>query len=196
MGMIVRRLVFGCTLLLAAERLQALDLTPESSERILEGVHIPLVLFHDSDTSYTYQPPNNWRSSGGGTAITFFPVEQAEALMKLQVIKHAPGTHAIADIPSEDFVKWSRSRLPANAEDIKVVSENPNVFALAGKPARELVFSYKAGGQRFQTSVAALDWNERELFTAVVTALSTDFPTVYSAANGSLFSWTKRENGS
>jgi len=187
----------GCTLLLtAATRLQALDLTPETSERILEGVHIPLVLFHDSDKSFTYQPPANWRSSGGGTSVTFYPAEPAEASMKLRVIKHTAGAPAIANVSSEDLAKWSRSQLPANAEDLKVVSEGPNAFAIYGKSARELVFSYKVGGQRFQASVGVLDWNEREQFVAIVTAHGPDFSIVYSTAIGSLGSWTKRESGS
>lgn len=196
MGMTGHRLALGCILLFATARLQALDLTPETSERILEGVHIPVVLFHDSDKIYAFQPPTGWHSSGGETNLTYFPAERADASMKLCVIKHAPGAPAIANIPSPDLIKWSQSRLPADAEDIQVLAENPNVFALEGKSARELVFSYKAGGQRFQTSVALLDWSEREQFAAIITARAADFQIVYSAANGSLFSWTKRTTGS
>jgi hypothetical protein len=187
------KLLLAFSLLLGAAPLRALDLTPEQSERILEGVHIPILLFHDPAGDFAYQPPDKWHYSGGGAVITFYPAEVSNASMKICVAKHARGTAEIATVPSADLAKWSQSYLPADAEDLKQLAENPNPFMLNGKGSRELIFSYKASGQRLQTSVAVLDWTDREHVVVVVTARSSDFLAVHSDANGSLFSWTLRE---
>ena len=90
--------------------------------------------------------------------------------------------------------KWCQQNyVPADAQEVKLTDENPSPFMLNGKPSREFVFTYKATGKQFQTSVALLDWSEREHFTVVVTARAADFKNVHGTGVASLFSWSLRK---
>ena len=91
------------------------------------------------------------------------------------------------------MVKWSQNYLGADAQEVKLLDENPSPFMLSGKPSREFVFAYKSSGQRFQTSVAVLDWTEREHLAVVITAPAQNFKDVHDAGTSSLFSWSLRK---
>ncbi|MDR3403005.1 MAG: hypothetical protein P4L99_10960 [Chthoniobacter sp.] len=186
------RLAVAAALLLVAP-LRALDFTPVETWRALEGVRIPVLMFADPTGKIRYQPPGNWNFSGGGPTFALYPPDSSGAFMKLLVLGHAPGVPEITSLPSEDLVKWSQNYLAADAQDVKLLIENPSPFMLNGKPSREFVFEYISGGQRFQTSVAVLDWNEREHLAVVITALGTDFKAVHDTGTSSLFSWSLRK---
>ncbi|MEP6669917.1 MAG: hypothetical protein ABJF10_12235 [Chthoniobacter sp.] len=172
---------------------RALDFTPQETWRALEGVRVPVLMFSDPTGKIRYQPPGNWNFSGSGPTLALYPPDSTGAFMKLLVLGHAPGMAEITALPADDLVKWCQNYLAADAQDVKLVIENPSPFLLNGKPCREFVFEYKSAGQRFQTSVAVLDWNEREHLAVVITALSTDFKTVHDAGTSSLFSWSLRK---
>jgi len=186
------RLTLATTFLLAAP-VKALDFTPTETWRALEGVRIPVLMFSDPTGKIRYQPPGNWNFSGSGPTLALYPPNGNGAFMKVMVLAHAPGLPEITTISSEDLTKWSRNYLAADAQDVKLLIENPSPFLLNGKPSREFVFEYVTGGQRFQTSVAVLDWNEREHLAVVITALGGDFKAVHDTGTSSLFSWSLRK---
>ena len=64
---------------------------------------------------------------------------------------------------------------------------------LDGKPSREFVFEYKSSGQRYQTSVAVLDWNDHEHLIVIITALDSDFKEIHDLGTSSLFHWNMRK---
>jgi len=51
----------------------ALDLTPITSYRELEGVRIPVISFEDGLRKVNWQPPDNWQLSGGGQQLNLYP---------------------------------------------------------------------------------------------------------------------------
>jgi hypothetical protein len=187
-SLILFRAIVAIAFLMAAP-LRALDLTPHEGQRILEGVRIPLVTFTDPVGRIIYQPPVKWNCNGGGTTFELSPPEISGASMKLLVVKHAPGAPATSDFSSPDLVKWAQRFLASDAAEVKLLSENPNPFMLSRKPTREFVFDYKSSAQRVQTSVAVLDWSEREYLVVIITALSSDFTSVHDTGTGSMFSW-------
>ncbi|HSI12801.1 MAG TPA: hypothetical protein VK961_12200 [Chthoniobacter sp.] len=172
---------------------RALDFTPQETWRPLEGVRIPVLMFSDTIGKIRYQPPGNWNFSGGGPTFTLYPPDFNGAVMKLLVLAHAPGIPEITSYPSEDLAKWCQRQLASDAQEVKLLQENPSPFMLTGKPCREFVFEYLSGGRRFQTSVAVLDWNEKEHLAVVITALNQDFKAVHDTGNSSLFSWSVRK---
>ena len=115
--------------------------------------------------------------------------------MKFACLPHAGGMPQIAALPAADLTKWCQQNyVPGDAQEVKLVSENPSPFMLNGRPSREFVFSYKATGKDFQTSVALLDWSDREHLAVVITARTADFKTVHNAGTSSLFSWSLRKS--
>ena len=164
---------------------KALDLTPAQTFRDLEGVKIPIVLFTDEGKKIAFQPPQQWTVSGGGNAVTFYPVVLPGAVMQLRVCARKPSKAG----ETEDLEKWCRSQLPPDAAEPALEGEAANVFTLGTLPSHEFTFSYGAQGRRFTTSVAIVDWNERERFAVVVTAPTPDFAATHGTAMRSMFSW-------
>ena len=180
-------------ILLSISPSHALDFTPQETWRGLEGIRIPVVMFSDPAGRIRYQPPGDWNYSGSGTVFTLYPPKLNGAIMKMLVLGHAPGTPEIPAIPSADLAKWCQNYLASDAQEVKLLQENPSPFLLGGKESREFVFEYLSGGQRYQTSVAVLDWNEKEHLAIVITALAPDFKSVHDTGNSSLFSWSLRK---
>ena len=164
---------------------KALDLTPAQAFRDLEGVKIPIVLFTDEGKKIAFQPPPKWSVSGGGPAVSFYPAELPGAVMQLRVRTRQPPK----DGETEDLEKWCRSQLPLDAAEPALEGEAANVFTLGTLPSHEFTFTYAAQGRRFTTSVAIVDWNERERFAVVVTAPTPDFAATHGTAMRSMFSW-------
>jgi hypothetical protein len=177
----------------ASTPLEALDFNPQETWRALEGIRIPIVMFSDPTGKIRYQPPGDWNFSGGGSTFSLYPPKLNGAVMKLLVLGHAPGTPEITAFPAADLAKWCRNYLATDAQEVKLLQENPSPFMLSGKQCREFIFEYLSSGQRFQTSVAVLDWNEKEHLAVVITALAQDFKAVHDTGNSSLFSWSLRK---
>jgi len=187
------RFALASGLLLAAP-LRALDFTPQETWRLLEGVRIPVLMFSDPAGKIRYQPPGGWNYSGEGATFALYPPKATGAFMKILLLGHPPGMLEITAMPSADLVKWSQTYLAADANDVKLLAENPSPFMLSRKPSREFVFDYKSSGRRYQTSVAVLDWSDHEHLAVVITALATDFKTVHDNGTSSMFSWSLRKS--
>jgi hypothetical protein len=160
---------------------------------MLEGVRLPVVMFSDPLGKIRYQPPGGWNYSGGGPIFNLYPPKSNGAFMKMQVLAHAKGAPEVGDIPSDDLKKWCQHYIADDAQETKLVAENPSPFMLDGKPSREFVFDYKSSGQHFQTSVAVLDWNDHEHLVVVITCLDADFKGIHDIGTASLFSWNLRK---
>jgi len=186
-------LLAGLSLFPAAAPALALDFTAQETWRQLEGVRIPILMFSDPTGRIRYQPPGGWDYSGGGPTFALYPAKTNGAFMKFFVLGHATGIPEIAAFSSDDLEKWCHNYLATDATEVQLVVENPSPFMLSGKPSREFIFEYKSAGQRFKTSVAVLDWNEREHLAVVITALGADFNVVHDAGTSSLFSWSLRK---
>lgn len=182
----MKRRCLPLILALAPFAARALDLTPASAVRDLEGFKIPIVLFSDAGKKIAFQPPAHWTLSGGGAALGIYPADIPDAVFQLRVFPIKPLGPGV----TEDLEKWCRALLPQDAGEPKLESENENVFTLGNLPSREFTYSYAARGRRFTTSVAITDWNARERLAVIVTARAADFPATHQAAMRSMFSWT------
>jgi len=172
---------------------RALDFTPQETWRALEGVRITVLLFSDPKGRIRYQPPGNWNVSGSGPTLALYPPNVTGAYMKMFVLGHAAGIPEIAAFSSDDLARWCRHYLATDAQEVKLLDENPSPFMLDGKPSREFIFDYKSSGQHYQTSVAVMDWTDREHLTVVITARVQDFKAIHDAGISSLFSWSLRK---
>ena len=165
---------------------KALDLTPAVSFRDLEGLKIPIVLFTDAGKKISFQPPVKWNVSGGGATLSLYPPELPDAVMQLVVRPRKPLDPGAA----EDLEKWCLAQLPQDATGPVREGEAANIFTLGTLPSREFTFSYAAQGRRFTTTVAFVDWNERERLAVIVTARTADHRPIYETAMRSMFSWS------
>ncbi len=164
---------------------KALDLTPVSSFRELEGFRIPILLFSDAGKKISFQPPHEWKVSGGGDALSLYPTGEPDAVMQLRVRAVKPLAAGVA----EDVEKWCRAQLPQDAAEPTLEGEVANIFNLGALPSRQFTYSYAAQGRRFTTSVSVVDWNARERLAVIVTARTAEFAATHEAAMRSMFSW-------
>lgn len=173
-------------MLLCPSALFALDLTPASGFRELEGFRIPIVRFTDGTRKVVYQPPAGWHLSGGGESLSLLPPDRQEAAVQLRTVRRPPPESGTA---SEDFDTWAHSQLPPSATSIKKLGEAEGQFTIAAQPSRARTFSYSLVGRRFFASVAAVDLSSTERLTVVMTAREPDFKAMQDEAVASFFSW-------
>ena len=145
----------------------ALDLTPIENWREQEGVRISTLIFNDPTGKVRYQPPADWRISGGPDLLSLYPSQQ-EAFMQLRIFGRKPQPANATG--AEDLAKWTLTFLPQDATTVEMSEERPSPFTLSGRPSREFIYTYTSGGRRFQTGVAVCDLDERERLLVIVTA--------------------------
>lgn len=177
-----------CTGLVLASQglLHALDLTPTQSFRELEGIKIPIVRFSDGSRKVTYQPPTQWRVSGGGDRVQIIPSGFQRALFQLRVCERPE----IPEGQEEDLGKWTLNFLPEGAEEVVPKGETAGQFTLGAVPSNERTYSYNLGGRANLASVAWVDVGEKERLVVLVIAGEKDFKAVHEEAISSLFSWS------
>jgi hypothetical protein len=186
----MKRLAALLLLALLPATASALDLTPVSSFREMEGFKIPILLFSDAGKKIMFQPPTKWVVSGGGATLSLYPAEPPDAVMQMRV-------RAIKPMPEglkEDLEKWCRAQLPQDAAQPTVEGEAENVFMLGELGSHQFTYSYAAQGRRFTTSVTIVDWSPTERLAVIVTARTPNFAAVQSTAMRSMFSWSVKEN--
>ncbi len=165
----------------------ALDLTPNPSFRELEGIKIPTVNFADGASKVTWQPPTDWRLSGGGNHLTLYPTQQIQAAVDLKVVDRKV---AQVSVDPAEVAKWIVNFLPRDATEVTLGEEVTNPFMLRSAPCREIPVSYLSQNRRLSTSVSIVDLDERQSLMLVVTARQDDFATVRRQAIQSMFLWS------
>lgn len=179
------RCLFVATLSFGTLPAPALDLTPADGFRDLEGFRIPVIFFADGADQVSYQPPANWKLSGGGEVLNLFAESDAEMRMQLRISVNPPHD---PNAP-EDADKWCRQFLPRDATEVILNGEAISPFTLRALPSREFTYSYVAQARRFTTSVAVVNLTANKRFVLIVTARPLNFKTAHEAATQSMFSF-------
>src|SRR6478609_8533900 len=62
----------------------AIDLTPTTAERVLDGIKFQQLIFRDGEHSITYEPPHGWNYSGDASQLKLTPpsVSQAQGVIE------------------------------------------------------------------------------------------------------------------
>lgn len=167
----------------------ALDLTPITSYRELEGVRIPVISFEDGPRKVNWQPPDNWQLSGGGQQLNLYPEKTPLAAVQLKLIGHEAAQAPDRTAAGKDFLKWAMSFVPGDATGLTFEHETPNPFLLGGKHSREFTFNYVSAAKKCSTSVALVDLDARQSLALVITACAEDFEGIYNAGTTSMFRW-------
>lgn len=168
----------------------SIDLTPVPSERVLAGIKFPKLNFREDGRLITYEPPRNWRYTGGGQRLRLTPPELAQAHGEIdQIPLREPQEF------NEETLKAIRENtlaaLPQGNQHPEIVSEAVNAFAVNGHGTYELTVSYEAYGEKFMTAVVYVNMPTTQLRFRTV-ARAADFEKVHEAFRISIFSWQWR----
>jgi hypothetical protein len=183
------RIALICSACLTLRAALALDLTPLSAFKELEGMKIPVVQFTEARGKVNYQPPGNWRPIGRGKSIMLVPPDGDQSLVKFIAIDKKPPAAPDANAVPDDLKTWAMQFIPQGSKDIAFVQEIPSPYSLEGQPSREFIFTYVLNGSMETISVSVSDLNDTERLVVIVATRTKDFETIRHQTISSLFSW-------
>jgi hypothetical protein len=166
---------------------RALDLTPISAKKDLEGVQIPIVEFKDHGRTARYRPPLDWEYSGSAKRLSLFPANAPQASVEV-TLAAVPDESMFSEKGIESLRNEVLSGLPRGSEDLRIVGENRNTVILERNESYEIVAEYKLSASRFKRSVIFLNLpGEQVRFQ--ITAPPKDFDAVREEFRASMYSW-------
>jgi hypothetical protein len=165
----------------------AVDFTPVTGERVLDGIKFKQLVFQQGARKITYEQPQGWSYSGSSSRITFTPpqISQAEACIEQSPLP-APANF------DEPTIKLLQERVlalvPPNSVNVNIVSTEKNPLLVNQHETLEITVSYENAGLAYTRSVLFLNLPDTQL-RFCVSARKTDFDKVHKAFRGSIFSW-------
>jgi hypothetical protein len=165
-----------------------LDLSPQLEPYELDGVKMSQLTFHaDMNDRATYQPPHEWKCSGGKDQLDLQPPALVQVTAKVTKLPPAP---AIAFDPEgrRHLIETIIGSLPAGSEQVKVESEELNPLQISGKQTYLIEMSYTFYGERFASYALFLD-RKPEPLCFRLSCRESNYQTLRQAFQKSLFSW-------
>ena len=176
------------SLALAATSVDAsIDFTPDTGERVLDGIKFPQLIFQEGSRKITYEQPRGWTYSADSSRITFTPTNfsQAETAMEQSPLEKPQNF-------DEETMKALQEKVLTGAgpasQNIAIVSTEKNPVLLNGHETFEVIIGYQVSGVAFQRSVLFLNFPDMQLRFRV-TARKQDFEKVHKAFRSSLTSF-------
>ncbi len=195
MKAIFRFLAFGFVASLSAGSLHALELTPRYGFRDLEGVKIPVIYFDDGERRVQWQPPANWKISGGESSLLLTVPEQTNTGMELRIIPRKAAEAPDGKVDPQAASEWIKPFLPAVAQKQAFVQEIPSPFLLEGLSSRELTFTYTYLARDFTTSIALVNLDTEHSLAVIIYAPIKEFDRVHEEGTKSMFRWIILKSG-
>lgn len=169
----------------------AIDFTPTTGERKLEGSVFKQLIFHEEGHAIAYEQPRGWTYSGGGGSIAFAPpgLAQAKAEIQQTPLSGAQKFDAATIKTLQDQVLAS---LPKEAQQPAIIGEENSPIMINGQPTYEVTIGYTLFGQEYQVSVLFVNLPDTQLRFRVA-ARKQDFEKVHRLFRGSLCSlqWSR-----
>ena len=165
----------------------AIDFTPTPSERVLEGIKFPQLIFREEGREIVYGYPRGWTYSGSSSRIKFTPpgLTQAQAEIEQSPL---PEPQTFDEPTTKALQQRVLASVPKGSENITVVSEQKNPVMVNGHETYEVTVGYKFYGQEFQLSVLYLNLPGNQLRFRVA-AKKTDYEKVHGAFRRSILSF-------
>lgn len=165
----------------------AIDFTPTPSERILEGIKFPELIFHEDGRQIVYGYPRGWTYSGSSSRIKFTPpgLTQAQAEIEQSPL---PAPQNFDEPTMKTLQDKVLTSVPKGSQEVSLLSEQKSPVMLNGNETYEVTIAYKFYGQEFQSSVLYLNLPGNQLRFRV-TAKKADYEKVHSAFRRSILSF-------
>lgn len=162
-----------------------IDFNATTGQRELEGIVFPELIFHQDGRPVSYEPPRGWTYSASPNQFVLLPpnVSQARGTFSQAQLDAPQGFDETLLPQLRQFVLVS---VPPDAQEAKILSEEPNPLKVHGEATYEIIASYKLFGQQRQVGVVFANIGNLQLRFRF-SALKEDFPTLYRVFRGSLF---------
>ena len=165
----------------------AIDFTPTTGQRELEGVVFKQLIFHEDGRQIAYEQPTGWTYSGDTTGIRFTPLNFTQALAEIQQTPlPEPETF---DEPTTKFLREQvLASLPRDSQHPAIVAEERNTVRINGNDSYEVTVAYALYAQEYQLSVMFVNLPTKTQLRFRVIARKKDFDQVHRLFRGSLYS--------
>ena len=164
----------------------AIDFTPITGERVLEGVVFKQLIFHENGRAITYEQPRGWTYSGDTNHIRFnLPdIGQAQAEM---VQSPLLGPQTFNDATAKLLQNQVLASIPPGSQNATVISEEQNPVSINRQQTYAVIIGYSLSGQEYRLSVIFLNLPNTQVQFRVI-ARKQDFEEVNRLFRASLFS--------
>jgi hypothetical protein len=180
------KILLALSIASASPILAAVDFTPASGERTLEGIKFPELYFHENGRKISYEQPRGWTYSGDASRIRFSPPNVTQALGEM-----AQAPLAAPQNFDEPTMKLLQDRfmksLPADSHDVTIVAVEKNPLMINQHETFEVTVAYELYGEQYHRSVLFMNLSDVQLTFSFV-ARKADFEKLHRAFRGSLCS--------
>jgi hypothetical protein len=164
----------------------AIDFTPTTGERTLEGIVFKQLIFHEEGHPISYEQPRGWIYSGDASRIRFTPPDFAQAQAEIQQVP-APKESNLDDVTVKALREEVLASIPKGNENAVVVGEEKNPITVNGHQSYGVTVGYSLFSQEYQLSVLFVNLPNTQLRFRVI-ARKQDFAVVNRLFRGSLVS--------
>ncbi len=164
----------------------AIDFSPTTAERTLEGSVFKQLIFHEGALAIAYEPPPGWRYSGDRSSIVFTPPDIPSARARIDEVE-LPAPQPLDATAGAALQTQALTLVPPGAEKIAVVSEEQNPIRIHAQPTYEVVIGYQLYAQEYRLSVLYVNVGTTQLRFRIL-ARKENFDQVHRLFRGSLCS--------
>lgn len=164
----------------------AIDFTPTTGERVLEGIVFKQLVFHENGHTITYEQPRGWQYSGEAARIRFTPLEFGQAQAEIVQAPLAQ-PQSFDDSTMKNLQTQVLVSVPPGSQNGVIIAEEQNPLTINGKQTYAVTVGYVLSGQDYRLSVIFANLDKTQLQFRIV-ARKKDFDQVTRLFRGSLFS--------
>lgn len=170
----------------SSTRAGTIDFTPTDSQRVLEGMTFPQILFHQDDHQISYEPPRGWSYSGDTSRLKLSPpgLTQAQAIVEQNLL---PSAQPLDESMKQQLANRVIASVPGEARNIQLLGAETNPVRINQQESYEVFAAYSYFGQDYEVSVIFANIGDLQLRFRFV-ARKADFETLHRAFRASLFS--------
>jgi hypothetical protein len=164
----------------------AIDFTPTTGERKLEGVIFKQLIFHEEGRQIAYEQPTGWNYSGDARGIRFTPPDFTQAQAEIQQ-SPLPEPQKFDEPTIKLLQEQVLASIPKDSQHPAILAEEKNSIRINGSESYEVTVGYALYVQEYQLSVIFVNLPKTQLRFRVV-ARKQDFDKVHRLFRASLFS--------
>ena len=181
--------IVGLFLVLLGPKAHAeLDLSPQQEVFELDGVKMSQLTFNTGTRDKaSYQPPRDWKVSGGKDQLDLEPDGLAQARAKVTKWPSGPAIAFDAE-GCRQLTEKMIGLLPYGSEKVKVVEEELNPLQINGKQTYLVELFYTYYGERFASYNLILD-RKPEVICFRLSCRESSYETLRQAFQRSLYTW-------
>lgn len=162
--------------------------TPNFETRLVDGIAMKRMFFYCGSTEIYFRPSSSWEVTGWRDNVVFHDKRLRDATIKFE---NAPAGMPKAFDASglEEYRKVASGLMPAEASNVKALSENRDAVEINQWKGYEAFFSYDVSGKKWMRSILFIKLDPEREIRVIADAHPEDFEALHEALVRSLATW-------